>query len=156
MNAWILLVNRSEAKFFECDLRTQGEVQFIDKIDNPKGRLKLKDIDSDRQGFSGTPGAGGRMERQQDPKDRIMQMFAKKVAHRLDDEFRRGRFEELVVISGPKFLGTLRQYMSKELAAVVVQEIQNNIANTASNSQITQKVWPAEDEANNFDQGYLN
>ncbi len=157
MNAWIVLVNRSEAKFFECDLRTQGEVRFVDKIENPKGRLRLKDIDSDRPGYAGGRGIGpgGRLERQQAPKDRILQMFSKKVAQRLEEEYRHGKFEELVIIAGPKFLGTLRQKLSKELASVVVQEIPNNITKVGS-TDITERVWPTEDETTKYDQGYLN
>lgn len=158
MNAWILLVNRSEAKFFECDLRTQGEVAFVEKIDNPKGRLRLKDIDSDRPGFARNHSwQGGRLERQQNPKDRIMQMFAKKIVHRLEEQYRRGRFEELVIIAGPRFLGALRQEMSKELASVVVQEIPSNLTKVGSTTEIiSDRVYSAEEEAREFDQGYLN
>lgn len=158
MNAWIVLVNQSEAKFFECDLRTQGEVRFVEKIDNPKGRLKPKDLEADRPGYSGSPagGPGGRLEKPQDPKDRIMKMFAKKVVHRLEEEHRHGTFEELVIIAGPKFLGTLRPLLSKELAAAVVQEIPNNITKVGGQAEITGRVWPNEDEATKYDQGYLN
>lgn len=144
MKTWIVVVNRCEAKIFISDRRgNNGEVQFVEKLENPRGRLKSIDINADRPGFVNSSSIhGGQLVKKQSPTDRVSEMFAKKVAAHLEEKRQQNVFEELVLIAPPQFLGKVRQNFSRELRECIVKEIPKDLAQTATSFELKERIWP--------------
>nr|BFD59236.1 host attachment protein [Bdellovibrio sp. CKG001] len=147
MKTWIVVVNRCEAKIFVSDRRGNkgGDVQFVEKLENPRGRLKAIDIDADRPGFMPSSNIyGGRLAKKQSPPERISEMFAKKVAARLEEARLKNAFQDLVLIAPPAFLGKVRQNFSRSLRECILREIPKDITQTATGFDLKERIWPEE------------
>jgi protein required for attachment to host cells len=53
--------------------------------------------------------------------------FAKDLAHRLDSARNKGKFKNLVLVAPPSFLGLLRDNLSKEVMAMVSNQVDKNL-----------------------------
>lgn len=148
MKTWIVVVNRCEAKVFEADGRhNKGEVRYVEKLENPRGRLRDSDINSDRPGFIASPNHhGGRMAKPQSPTERIAQMFAKKVTMHLEDACRQNAFDELVLIAPPNFLGQMRAMFSRELREKVEREMPKDLGPAVTGDELKERLWPRHEE----------
>lgn len=151
MKTWIVVANRSEAKFFSTDPKRRGQVEFVSKIENPRGRLKNGDINADRPGafspMSTTHGSG--REASQSPVERVAQEFALEIVESLTTAKSTQEFEELVLIADPQFLGLLRNAMTKELSRIVVREEAKDL-NAVTADQIRDRLYPEEPSALNL------
>lgn len=145
MKTWIVVVNRVEAKVFETDGKGhKGDVKFIEKLENPRGRLKSQDINADKPGFSpGVAGHGGTKEKAQSPTDRVSQMFAKRVSEYLEEARHANSFDEVVLIAAPQFLGRLRGMFSGPLKDAVSMEIPKDLGPAITGPDLSDRLWPA-------------
>ena len=128
MKTWIVVINRAEARIFETNSNSnaQGDITFVMKLENPRGRLKAIDIDADRPGSSMGNGSSvhrGRKEKAQGPVERVTEMWAKELVEFLDLHRRKNDFDEINLIVEPHFLGVIRRCMNKELQNLVSREI---------------------------------
>lgn len=140
MKTWIVVANRSEAKIFNYDNR---EVQFVEKLENPRGRLKAGDINADRPGsFSpmSTSHGSGR-ESQVSPTERVALEFANEVSVLLEDRRQKNDFEDVVLIADPHFLGLLRTALTKDIRKMVSREIPKDLG-AVTTDQIHERLWP--------------
>ena len=144
MKTWIAVINRAEARFFETNSHKNGELKFLSKIENPKGRMKAIDINADRPGVytSSATTHRGLLVKPQSPVERVSQMFALQIARFLEHHRNQNSFDELTVIVEPHYLGKIRAAFSKELAAVVTREIPKDLRKV-SNEQLKERLWPA-------------
>ena len=142
MKTWIVVANRSEAKIFTYNNR---EVEFVFKLENPRGRLKSGDINADRAGFFTAGGTmhGSDRSSQQSPTERVAQEFAKTLSDNLEESRIKADFEEMVLIADPHFLGLLRNTLSKDLRRLVSREIPKDLGAVTS-EQIQERLWPEE------------
>ncbi|MBP9791604.1 MAG: host attachment protein [Rickettsiales bacterium] len=53
--------------------------------------------------------------------------FCKKVMHAVQDEYHQHKFDELIIVAGPKILGDLRTNTPKELKHLDIQEIHKDL-----------------------------
>jgi protein required for attachment to host cells len=67
------------------------------------------------------------MEPPVDPQEEEAARFAREIADDLEKARAENRFEKLVVVAGPYFLGLLRQQLSPSLKALVSREIVKNL-----------------------------
>lgn len=150
MKTWIVVVNRCEAKIFETDRRhdkDKAKIRYVAKLENPRGRLRDSDINSDRPGFIASPNHhGGRMAKPQSPTERITQMFVKKVTLQLEGSCRQNAFDELVLIASPNFLGQMRALISRELRDKVEREIPKDLGPTVTVEELKERLWPQREE----------
>jgi protein required for attachment to host cells len=113
---WILVANRAGARLFE-NLGPGLDLHLIETIDHPQGRLLDHEIDSDRQGTTHAP-AGTRFhhvfDKSQDAADHEADVFARKLAHLVDEGRRRGQCSRIVLVAEPKFLGKLQAALPHE------------------------------------------
>lgn len=125
---WIAIVNRTEAKIFTYK---NHEVQFLTKLENPRGRLKDGDINADKPGyFAGANGHGSNRVRKHSPVERVAQDFVLEVIELLEACRLKSEFEELIVVADPHMLGQLRSSYSKDLKRTVRREITRDLANS--------------------------
>lgn len=123
-NTWILVAHRGGARLFEHKGPGKG-LNLVHDIPNPEGRLKNKDIGSDKPGRSFDSRGQGRhaLSKEQDPSAHVAEQFAKQLSAMLDDGRSRQRYTKLVLIAEPRFLGNLRAALSTSTAALVTATV---------------------------------
>lgn len=114
---WYVFSNRTEAviyKTFEKNTFT-----LVGKIENPVGQKPEKELDSDRPGRGFSSAASGTIHHSLDRSfhhhETIAQRFAKDLALFLAKSKNENRFDELVLVAEPHFLGLLRGELSKNI-----------------------------------------
>ena len=56
-----------------------------------------------------------------------MQDFAEDVAHLLDRGRKNRKFQKLILVAGPRFLGRVRQHLRPATAALIESEVHKNL-----------------------------
>ncbi len=126
-STWILVADSSRARFFVAD--TPSTIQEIEDFAHLEGRLHEQDMTSDLPGRdAGVAGTGGHAYQNKiDPKEQEAINFAKSIANHLDEEHKSNKFERLMIISDPSFLGELRKQLSDQSRKAVCFELDKNI-----------------------------
>lgn len=147
MKTWIVVVNRSEAKIFESDTRkNNGTVRFVEKVENPRGRMAAKDINADKPGVLMTlMGYGTRLVKSQSPTDRVSQVFAKELTDHLEGALRKQNFDSMILIAPPQFLGKMRTYISKDLRGHITREISKDLGPSVTAAELQRRLWPPQE-----------
>ena len=126
-STWILVADSSRARIFVAD--TPSSIQEIEDFTHVEGRLHEHDMTSDLPGKgAGVAGAGKHAYQDQiNPKEQEAINFAKSVAKYFDDAHIANKFEKLMIISDPSFLGKLRKQLSDQSRNAVCFELDKNI-----------------------------
>ncbi len=108
---------------------TEERLQEIADLSHPESRLHDTELSSDLPGRTFDSHGQGRhaMEQATDPKEREAQAFAVEIARHIDRGRREGSFDALVLVAPPKFLGRLRQKLSKSARDTLVAELDKNL-----------------------------
>lgn len=113
----IVVADEGEARFYDI-AGPDAPLRLCGRVANPSARLHDRDLKSDRPGrvFNRAPPAAGRRgavahhstggERR--PRVQQAQRFARRIAQELDQAQQQNQFDRLVLMAGPRFLGTLR------------------------------------------------
>lgn len=143
MKTWIVVVNRTQAKVFEYANKNSSQVEFVTKLENPRGRLKSHEINADKWGFFATLlSHGSRQEKKESPTDRIAQLFAIKVADFIDECRVQKNFDDLILICEPQFLGRLRNLFSRDVKNCISREIAKDL-NIVSAEDLRARLYPS-------------
>jgi len=95
---------------------------------NPKGRMNDRELTTDAQPrFRGTSGPGSDRE-ETGAAEHEVELFAKEIDRFLDQERARRRYDKLVMLAPPKFLGLLRKNLGKEVEKLVADEDDRNLS----------------------------
>lgn len=127
---WIVAADSSRARIFEVH-GAQDHLREIEDLVNPAGRLDDKEIRTDsigrfrgkgegQQGHTGAPDV--------DKVEHATDLFSKQVSDYLDRAHHEHRYDKLCLIAFPKFLGLIRQNLSKEVQQVVEDEVPKDIS----------------------------
>ncbi len=135
MRIRILVADQSEARFY--DLGPDDSVELVGRVADPLAHLHDRDLVSDRPGrkFDRAPLAAGRRGAtahhatgsESSPRRHEAESFARRIVAELEQARRRGDFEGLVVMSGPGFLGLLREALPESLRATLVAEVTKDL-----------------------------
>jgi protein required for attachment to host cells len=154
MKTWVAVVNRCEARLFEMNPkgvdkngRDHEMLKLVQRIENPKGRLRNGEIDADRPGFSKSKLAfsGTRLSKSQEPTDRVAEMFAKSISEELDKHHSDHRFENLILVVEPHFLGKVRAALSKKTFNTITDTLHKDLAHVADHD-VPSFIWPKKEE----------
>lgn len=128
MSTWILVAESSRAKLFSSVDRSEPPTE-IKAFAHPEGRLPERELVSDTSGFDG--GSVGQahhlMQKKVSARDVEAEKFARELAGHLDDARVHRRFDRLVLMAPPNFLGRLRNCLDKEVTSMVTKEIDKNL-----------------------------
>jgi protein required for attachment to host cells len=118
MRVRVIVADQSEARFYD--------VQALDVPLIPAGRLT--DSHSDTVHEAGQPEptprpAGGEVRPRRDAAMR----FARRIGNELELARRDGRFERLVLMAGPAFIGLLRSALPERVRATLVAEVRKDL-----------------------------
>lgn len=128
--SWILIANRTGARVVE----KQGpQLSLLETIDHENGRLRDRDIDSDRQGRSFDRMGASRhaLSNEESAHEHDARMFARELARRLHDERLKHSFERLVLVAEPRFLGYLREALDEATERMVIATVAKDLARVA-------------------------
>ena len=126
--AWILVAHRGGARLFEHEGR-EPEVTLHQALDHPAGRLKNREIGSDKHGRSFDRQGAGRhaYTTEAEPTEHVAAQFARQLASMLEEGREQGRYQRLILIAEPRFLGLLRAELSAPTAALVAAELDKDL-----------------------------
>lgn len=122
---WYVVAHKAGARIFEQE-GVAPTLSLIEEIDHPEGTLKNQDIVSDRAGHA-DPGRNS-YEWSTDPKDHVIDLFAKRVAEHLEAKLDEGRFSTLTLIAGPKLLGKIRASLHARVKEKIRKELPKDLA----------------------------
>jgi len=124
---WILVADSTRARIFTADTPS-SPLEEIEDFSHTEGRLHDREITSDLPGKIKSAGAGGHtFEQPTDPKKHEADVFAHRVAQYLEDAHNANRFDQLLIITGPAFLGLLRNQLPEQVKKQVHFELDKEI-----------------------------
>jgi protein required for attachment to host cells len=130
VKTWIVVADNSRARIFEVIDRNET-LHELDDLVNPAGRLHDSELRTDNVGRY--YGRGERMQGHSaqprtDPGEHETELFAKTVAHYLEQARVEHRYARLCLMAAPKFLGLLRQNLSKNARDLVFEELAKDVS----------------------------
>jgi protein required for attachment to host cells len=124
---WIVVANNSRARFFTTETESSPLTE-MEALTHQEGRLHDRDITSDLAGkIKGEGGGGHAFEQPTDPKKHEAEVFAHQVANYLEAAHNEHKFDQLLLVAEPSFLGLLRNQLSEQLKKRVCFELDKNI-----------------------------
>lgn len=133
MSTWILVAHRGGARLLEW--RGLDAVE-VESIEHPEGKLKARDIDSDKPGRVFDRFGPGRhaTSRENEATQHVADVFAKSLGVVLEKARTDGRFTRLVLVAEPQFLGRVRAALSPQTAKLIVQSIDKDLGALAGHA----------------------
>jgi protein required for attachment to host cells len=127
-DTWVVVADSSEARIYAAR-RKKGPLVLVDSLSHAASRMHPRDLVTDVPGRVHDRFGPGRhsLAQGQEIRDEERQRFAREVAGRLAGAQRQKKFDRLIVMAGPAFLGSLRDVFSKPLAEAVVAEIPKDL-----------------------------
>jgi len=125
-NTWVIVADGTRARFFMRHVNRQ--LEEFDVLLSPDNRLHEGDLVSDRHGRidSGSAGVHG-VGNKNAAKAHDQDLFAKRVAQRVEEGRNAGQLDKLILVSAPKFLGRIRASLSGPSAELVVHTIDKEL-----------------------------
>ncbi|MBV8157296.1 MAG: host attachment protein [Dyella sp.] len=144
---WIVVANRAAARLFQASQPT-GPLEELDAFIHPEGRLQEHDLVSDRPGRSfDRYGAGRHAE---DPDTEATEQEATNFAVQLSRFLHKARcdrkFDTLVLVAAPAFLGALRERLDVPTRERITLEVDKNLVQRSAGeirSHLPEKLYSA-------------
>ena len=132
LTTWILIADAATAHVVTCT----GKGSSLTKVDAFKLDGKTSpghELAVDRLGRSFDRAGDGRhgMEPRTDPREVEQERFAREVVSALDEADRRQRFDRLILVALPTFMGLLRGILPSNLAQKVGGELTKDLTKAA-------------------------
>ena len=126
-STFILVADSSRARIFTAETPS-SPLDEIEALAHTEGRLHDREMTSDLPGKVKSEGKMGHaFEQATDPKKHEAQNFAHRIAHYLEEAHNEKKFEQLLIIAEPSFLGLLRNQLSEQIKKLVCFELDKNI-----------------------------
>jgi protein required for attachment to host cells len=120
---WILVADSTRARIFTADTPS-SPLEEIEEFSHTEGRLHDREMTSDLPGKIKSVGGGGHaFEQPTDPKQHEADSFAHRVTQYLEDAHNVHRFEQLLIVASPAFLGLLRNNLPEQIKKLVCFEL---------------------------------
>lgn len=127
---WILIADRTKARLLHVLPNGQGPFPELACFVHEAGRLQPRDRDSDEPGRVIHPaGYASAVEPHEDRDHVESTRFASELASSLERSRQEQRFDRLIVIAPPKFLGVLREEWTPALRKMIQLEIHQDLLN---------------------------
>jgi protein required for attachment to host cells len=132
MRVRIVVADQSEADFYELERRDMP-LQLVQRLEDPDARLHDRDLKSDKPGrvfdHAAAPGTrrgavahhstGG----ERNPRKVEARRFARRIVEALDEARQQKRYDRLILMAPPAFLGLLREQMPPAVHAILSAEV---------------------------------
>ncbi len=126
---WVIAADASRARIFRMLDRNQGIEEISDFV-HQESRAKDRDLITDARGgyFVGDVGMGHSAPSRTDPAEHEADRFSKELSDYVEKARTRHEFDNLCLIAPPKFLGMMRQNLSRESQKLIDKEIPKDIS----------------------------
>ncbi|MDD5319844.1 MAG: host attachment protein [Methylococcales bacterium] len=126
-STYILVADSSRARIFTAETPT-SPLEEIEALAHTEGRLHDREMTSDLPGkMKGEGHIGHAFEQATDPKKHEAENFAHRIGHYLEEAHNEKKFEQLLIIAEPSFLGLLRIQLPEQIKKLVCFELDKNI-----------------------------
>lgn len=118
---WVVVAHRAGARIYENDGPGKG-LRMLQEIAHPEGRLQDKELETDRPGRTFDrvgPGTRHAQSRQVTPSEHVAELWAKELAAVVEQGRTEQRYDRLVLVAEPRFLGRLQAQLGNASGAVV-------------------------------------
>ncbi len=128
-DVWVVVASSTRCRIF-AQHKHSGPLEPVVELKHPEGRLRGRDLATDRPGRTFDSEGNGRhaMGQPVDPHEQENIRFAKTVAGKIDAARKKRRFDRLVLVADPRFLGHLRHGLSPATRQHLTTELQKNLA----------------------------
>lgn len=125
---WILAANHAGARIFATEKRA-GPLEEVDSIDHPDGRKKETEFGDKEIGTAQAGTGQGRTNvvEEQHHKRNDEERFARELSEYLKNACQQNAFQELYVLSEPRFLGALRASMPEKVRKMLKDTIDKDV-----------------------------
>ena len=126
-STWILVADNTRARIFTVSTPSSA-LEEIEDLSHTEGRMHDRELTTDLPGkIKSSDGSGHALEQPTDPKKHEADSFANRVAKHLEAAHNTSKFEQLLIVAEPSFLGLLRHHLSDQLKKRVCFELNKNI-----------------------------
>lgn len=130
---WIVVANEIEATVYEST-RSEEAPKRLKRLLFPQGRLKRSQITSDRAGHAIRTSKGGvPLEGKSDPKRELLKVFARRINALLENGASKNKYDNIILMAEPRFLGVLRKVMCKKCQSKITKEIRKDLSGLSKN-----------------------
>lgn len=128
LKTWVVVAESGRARIFTI-VNQVSPLEEIDSIVDTAARAYERDQVSDRPGRSFDSFGRGRhaMEVEVNPKHQAAIQFAKELSDRLELARIESKYEAIVLIASPAFLGVLRQGLGENTKKCITKTISKNL-----------------------------
>ncbi|OGT83622.1 MAG: hypothetical protein A3H91_14055 [Gammaproteobacteria bacterium RIFCSPLOWO2_02_FULL_61_13] len=128
MQTWVIVADSSRARIFARAGKTTELVEIEDLV-HPESRSLSHNLTSDRPGRTFDSRGHTRHAKQpkHSPHEIAVDDFARDLVRRLERGRKNGKFQQLVLVAGPRFMGRIHQHLSPATAALVKREVHKNL-----------------------------
>jgi len=120
---WVVVADEAIARFMQVRPEDHG-LDPVEEVTDPDAHASGADLRRDaygRRGMTVTSSAG------EAEKHKEAGAFAASVAERLQQALQEARFERLILIAAPRFLGLLRKALSPAVTALIHRELDKDL-----------------------------
>jgi len=145
-NTWIVVADSAMARIFTYTEDGTG-LEPVEELQHPASRAHERDLATDRPGRTFDSEGPGRHAKSESvsPKEHEELKFSRELAQYIEKARTRNRFDGLVLVAAPSFLGELRKAMSDPALRLVQSELDKNLAHMDGNavySHLQQTISP--------------
>ena len=128
-DAWVLVADAARARIFSVG-SPRATLHPVEQLVSPEARLHDRDINADRPGRTFDSFGEGRHAKSTNtsPKEQDAIRFAREVADHLEQGRVSNRFDRLIVVAEPHFLGLLRKAIKPVLEQMITLEINKDLS----------------------------
>ncbi len=123
---WIVVAGSTDARILATENRSQSPTE-VARFMHPSNRMKEQQLETDAPGRTRGDGYGTNDMGEPHAHERELQLFAQDIAATLEDGRNKKKFEDLILVAPPAFLGTLRQQLNEQLRGMVSQSLDKNL-----------------------------
>ncbi len=126
-STWILVADNVHARIFTAD-SPSSSLNEIEGFTHAEGRLHDREMTTDLPGrIKSADGSGHAYEQPTDPKKHEADNFAHQLTKHLETAHNANKFEQLLIVAEPSFLGLLRNHLPEHIKQHVCFELDKNI-----------------------------
>lgn len=126
---WILVADSVRARIF-TPIKQGQALEQVQEWQHPSSRVHEHDLTTDKPGRTFDSQGPGRhaMSESVSPKDHEAWKLCKQVSDEIETARAQGRFDRLVLVAAPSFLGELRKTLSEQSMRLVQGALDKNLS----------------------------
>lgn len=126
---WVLIASTSKAKIFEI-AKNNHKFKLVLELENPKAKMKNKDLESDRPGVTRGPSGRTALRAKKGTQDHEMEVFSKQILDEITKGKNQHQFDRIILVVDPGFEAHLNNHMKDQIKKSIFQRIPKNYMNT--------------------------